>query len=193
VVLIDSIAKIVWVQPTRSGKAPVFRGSAGEIHTRIVEEMAATLADVDEPPYLDGAAQTLLKAARETALRAGVLAPGHIVRAESVQWFPWLGTRGLLTLELHARCDGVAVERDGLSITYKKTDPTRWREHLESIARAQRTALDLAQRIDVKTFDKFDETLAEELLDEANARDRLDLPGARLRAEQTARLQKAEP
>ena len=183
VTLIDSIAKTVWVQPTKGGKAPVFLGTAGEIHTRIVEEMAATLADVDQPPYLDGAAQTLLKAARQTALRAGVLAPGCIIRAESVQWFPWLGTRGLRTLELHAWCDGIATDCDTLSITYKKTDPARWRAHLESISRGDRTGLDLAQRMGVKTFDKFDDTLAEELLDEANARDRLDLPGARLRAE----------
>ena len=55
---------------------------------------------------------------------------------------------------------------------------------MESIARGERTALNLAQRMNVKTFDKFDDVLAEELLDEANARDRLDLPGARLRAEQ---------
>ncbi len=181
---IIAVAKSVHVSPAKGGKAPVFRGAAGEIHTRVVEEMAASLADTDEPPYLDGAAQTLLKAARQTAERAGVLSPGYIVRAESVQWFPWLGTRGLLTLELHARCDGIATECDTLSITYKKTDHARWRTHLESIVRGDRTALDLAQRMAVKTFDKFDDALAEELLDEANARDRLALPGAKLRAEQ---------
>ena len=185
---IIAVAKSVHVSPAKGGKAPVFLGAAGEIHTRIIEEMAATLADVDEPPYLDGNAQTLLKAARETAVRAGVLASGYIVRAESVQWFPWLGTRGLLTLELHARCDGLAVERDGLSITYKKTDPACWRAHLESIARGERSALDLARRMVVKTFDKFDDMLAEELLDEANAHDRLDLSGAKLRAEQAVHI-----
>ena len=188
VTLIDAIAKTAWVQPTKGGNAPVFRGSGGEIHTRIVEEMAATLADADEPPYLDRAAKTLLKAARETALRAGVLAPGVIVRAESVQWFPWLGTRAQLTLELHARCDGIAVKRDDLSITYQDTDAARWRAHLESIARGDRTALDLAQRMGVKIFDKFDDMLAEDLRDEANARDRLDLPGAMLRADQAVHI-----
>ena len=181
---IIAATKIVHVSPTRGGKAPVFRGSAGEIHTRVVEEMAATLADLDEPPYLDGAAQTLIKAAREIAKRAGVLAPGYIVRAETVQWFPWLGTRGLLTLELHARFDGIAADCDALSITYKKINPTRWRAHLESIVSGERTALNLARRMAVKTFERFDDVLGEELLDEANARDRLDLPGARLRAEQ---------
>lgn len=34
----------------------------------------------------------------------------------------------------------------------------------------------------IKSFDKFDDTLVEDILDEANARDRLDLPVASLRA-----------
>ncbi len=188
VTLIDPIAKTVWVQPTKGGKPPVFASSGGEIHTRVVEEMAATVPDTNEPPYLDGSARTLLKAARATTVRAGLLTPGYIVRAESLQWFPWLGTRALLTLKIHAACDGIGVECDALSITYKKTDLARWRTHLESIARGKRTALDLAQQMKVKTFDKFDHTLAVELLDEANAHDRLDLPGAKLRAEQAIHI-----
>ena len=172
------LAKTVYVSPAKGGKPPVFRGTGGEIHTRIVEMMHAVLADIDEPPFLDSPAQTLLKAARETAARAGVTSPGYIVRADSVQWFPRLGTRGLVTLELHARCDGLAVEKDVLSITYKKTDMARWRAHLTTIAQGHRTALNLAQRLGMKTFEKFDETLAEDLLDEANAHDRIDLTGA---------------
>ncbi|MHB1307030.1 MAG: hypothetical protein ACYC23_08120, partial [Limisphaerales bacterium] len=179
---INATAKTVFVSPAKGGKAPVFRGAGGEIHNRVVEEMRAVLTDSDEPPYLDGAAQTLLKAAREMAGRAGVLSPGYIVREESVQWFPWLGTRGLLTLELHGRCDGISAETDLLSITYKKTNLDRWHRHLESIQGGRRNAFDLAQHMTVKTFEKFDEALVEDLLDEANARDRLDLPVAAARA-----------
>jgi ATP-dependent Lhr-like helicase len=181
---VDIIAKCVNVSPAKSGKAPCFTGAGGEIHTRVFEEMAATLADVDEPLYLDEAARDLLKAGRETAARAGVIVPGYIVRGDSVQWFPWLGTRALLTLELYARCDGLAVTRDELSISYRKTDFERWRGHLNFISRGGATALDLARLMSAKTFDKFDNVLAAELLDEANAHDRLDLLTAKLRAEQ---------
>ena len=156
--------------------------------------MRAVLAESDEPPYLDGTAQILLKAARTMAGRAGVLAPGCIVREESVQWYPWLGTRGLLTLELHARCDGISAETDLLSITYKKTNLSRWHGHLESIQSGRHNALDLAQHMAVKTFEKFDEILVEDLLDEANARDRLDLPAASAHAAQALNtLQKLPP
>ena len=181
---INTVGKLVLVSPSKGGKTQTFRGAAGEIHNRVVKEMRAVLSDVDEMPYLDGSAQTLLKTARVMALRAGVLSPGFIVREESVQWFPWLGSRGLLTLELHARCDGLVPETDLLSITYKKASLDRWRHHLESIQRGDRTALDLAQHMVVKTFEKFDDALAEDLLDVANAHDRLDLATASSRAEQ---------
>jgi ATP-dependent Lhr-like helicase len=181
---IITLAKSVQVTPAKGGKAPVFAGAGGEIHTRIAEEMAATLADIDEPPYLNHDAKILLRTAREMTLRSGVLSRGFIVRAESIQWFPWLGTRGLRTLELHARCDGIAVTHDELSITYKSSDIRRFRAHLESIANDHRSALELAQRMTVKVFDKFDDLLSHEQLDQANARDRLDLLGAKSRAEQ---------
>lgn len=179
---IDSRLKCVHVSPAKGGKAPVFRGEGGEIHTRVAEEMAATLADMDEPAYLNSDGKLLLKAARESALRSGVLALGGIVRDDSIQWFPWLGTRGLLTLELHARCDGLAITRDELSITYQKVSTSRLREHLLSIQQNSRTVLDLARLMQVKEFDKFDDLLTEELLDAANARDRLNLEGAKSRA-----------
>ncbi len=175
---IQTTAKTVFVTPATSGKPPLFRGAAGEIHGRVVEEMRAVLAGTDEPSYVDGAGLTLLKASREMASRAGVLSPGYIVRKESIQWFPWVGTRGLLTLELHARCDGIAAETDRLSITYKKTGLGRWRGHLQTIQRGRRSSLELAQQMRVKMFEKFDEVLDEDLLDESNARGRLDLPAA---------------
>ena len=94
------------------------------------------------------------------------------MREESVQWFRWLGTRGLLTPELHARCDGIPAE----------TDLDRWHRHLESIHCHDRNAHDLAQHMTVKTFEKFDEALVEDVLDQTNVRDRLDLPFASARA-----------
>lgn len=80
------------------------------------------------------------------------------------------------------------MERDELSITYKNLDRARWLEHLETIAIGNRTALELAQVMAVKTFDKFDDVLTEELLDAANACDRLDLPNVKQRSVDTLRL-----
>jgi ATP-dependent Lhr-like helicase len=192
VIDINSTAKTVFVAPAKGGKAPVFRGAGGEIHNRVVEEMRCVLADSDEPLYLDPSGQLLLKAARQIARRTGVLSPGYIVRTNSVQWFPWLGTRGMLTLKLHARCAGISAETDLLSITYMETDVDRWRGHLKSIQDGNYNALALAQTMAVKTFEKFDEALDETLLDEANAHDRLDLPSASARARSMLECCKAD-
>lgn len=171
---IVNTAKTVFVSPTRSGKPPWFAGAGGELHNRIVQEMATVLADTDEPAYLDSEAQILLKASREFARRVGVLDPGFIVRTDSIQWFPWVGSKGLLTLELHARCNRIECGTDGLSITYRRINLQSWAAHLQSIVLNERTPLQLAQEITIKTFDKFDETLTDELLDQANAHDRID-------------------
>lgn len=187
---INTNTKVVFVSPSQHGKAAVFSDTGGgggggrEVHNHVMDAMRALLAGTDEPPYLDGGAKTLLKAAREMACRSGVLSPGYIVREESVQWFPWVGTRGMRTLELYARCDGIiaATDRDRLSITYKQTDVARWHKHIESIHEGNHKALDLAQHMTVKTFEKFDDVLDEDILDEANARDHLDLPCAVARA-----------
>ncbi|MDB6054190.1 MAG: box helicase domain protein [Verrucomicrobiales bacterium] len=178
VIDVHSTCKTVFVSVSEGGKAPLFRGPGGEIHNRVVDEMHIILSSDSEIPYLDGAAQTLLKSARAMARQSGVLSAGFIVRDNSIQWFPWLGTRGFLTLELQARCSGIATESDILSITYRNTNFQQWQEHLSLIGCGERTALELAKHMKIKTFEKFDETIREELLDETNSRDRLDLASA---------------
>jgi ATP-dependent Lhr-like helicase len=176
--------KTVMVKPSKGGKAPVFRGAGGEIHNRVVEEMRIVLTESDEPPYLDSPAKILLRAARTVAKLTEVTSSGFVARDESLQWFPWLGTRALLTLELYARAKGLVVERDLLSLTYKGISIDCWRSHLECIMRNECSALELAQKMPNKTFEKFDDLLPEELLDEANAHDRIDLQAASSRASQ---------
>lgn len=182
VVDVETRTKTVHVEPTAGGKPPIFRGAGGEIHNRVIEEMRAVLTDSDEPPYLDAAAKNLLKAARRIATKAGVINPGVVVCGDSIRWFPWLGTRGLRTLALHATCANIAAQTDSLSIIYKKTDIDAWRQHLRSIVRGDHSALQLAQHMAIKAFEKFDDAIADDLLDLANAHDRLDLPSAANRA-----------
>ena len=170
--------KTVFVFPTKGGKAPLFAGSGGELHDCVVEEMRAVLSDNDEPAYLDAEAKILLEAAREIARRSGIVSPGFIVRADSIQWFPWVGSRGMQTLELHARCEKIVCKTDSLSITYKKVTLGQWRAHLQSIIENKRSPLHLAQRMAIKTFEKFDEALSDDLLDQANAHDRIAMNAA---------------
>ncbi len=174
----------VFVSPSRGGKAPVFRGARGDVHTRVSQEMRTVLFTVEEPPYLDVSGKMLLASARRVASLSGLTRCDVLIRPSAVQWFPWLGTRGLVTLSLCAATAGIAHEADALSITYH-TSPEGFREHIRSVESRHFTALELASRMPVKIFEKFDGALSDDLLDLANARDRLDLDAA-VEAAQTA-------
>ena len=111
--------KLVFVVFSPGGKAPPFQGGAGEIHTRVVREMKTVLLGDDEPAYLDENSKLLLRAARRTARVVRLGERDIIVGRQSVQWFPWVGTRALLTLSLLAKSARIAHEIDRLSITYQ--------------------------------------------------------------------------
>ncbi|MEO8352811.1 MAG: helicase-related protein [Chthoniobacteraceae bacterium] len=176
---IETHAKCVFVTPARGGKPPFFRGSAGTIHSRVVEEMRAVLLASDSPPYLNSAGQTLLAAAREVAHKTGAAGSGVLVCAGSTRWFPWVGTLGLRTLALHATASSIPHDVDSLSITYKTDSIVELRAHWTEIATNKRAPVDLARLMSVKTFEKFDFLLSDELLDWANSQDQLDFDAAR--------------
>jgi ATP-dependent Lhr-like helicase len=179
---IEAHAKCVFVTPARGGKPPLFRGSRGIIHSRIVEEMRAVLLASDQPSYLDGAGQKLLAAARRISETTGVAQEGVLVRRDAIQWFPWVGTLGMRTIALHATAACIPHETDSLSITYKTNSLSNIHAHWREIAADVRAPLELARHMTVKTFEKFDGVLSDELLDVANARDQLDPSAARAAA-----------
>jgi ATP-dependent Lhr-like helicase len=175
---IIAVQKTVEVAPATGGKAPLFRGVGLDIHARVVAEMRAVLLDNDEPVYVDEAGQTLLSAARRVERHTRVASHGVLHVGGGIRWYPWLGTRALRTLELHAKCAGLSCRTDEISIGYADLSEEAWRKHLGDICAGKFSALELARKLAVKVFEKFDGCLSEELQDLANARDRLDLAGA---------------
>ena len=78
------------------GKKPTHFGSAsGEIHTRVMRGMKSVLMDNDEPAYLDPNSKTLLRAARQTACIVRLDTTDVVFGKQSIQWFPWVGTRAI--------------------------------------------------------------------------------------------------
>ena len=106
------------------GKKPTRFGSAfGEIHTRVMGEMKTVLMDNDEPAYLDPNSKTLLRAARQTACIVKLDATDVVFGRQSIQWFPWVGTRAMRTLSLFANYAKIKCDTDKLSITYQLSSP----------------------------------------------------------------------
>ena len=176
---IEARAKCAFVTPTRGGKPPVFRGDAGVVHSRIVQEMKAVLRGNDLPIYLNTTGKQLLGVARRVGDLTGAARAGILRRESSVQWFPWIGTLGLRTLALHAKAARIECTTDSLSISYKVADDfIDLRAHWRDIAENRRPALELASLMSVKSFEKFDSLLSDGLLDAANSMDQLDMKSA---------------
>jgi ATP-dependent Lhr-like helicase len=175
---IDTTSKQVFVSLSPGGKAVPFKGSGGELHPTVMCEMKAVLLSEDEPAYLDENSKILLRAARRVFRAADIAQSGLIKRPQSIQWFPWAGTRCHLTLALLAKAAGIKNEMDRLSITYHIDSLSKLELHFRSIVEGQIDELELVRRMPIRAVDKFDEFVPEELLDTANARDRLDIKAA---------------
>ena len=180
---IDAAAKTVFVSPARGGKAPEFLSEAGELHTRVLQEMRAVLVEDSEPPWLNENAKLLLRSGRSIALNSGVARGDVLFLPHRVQWFPWLGSRGVLTLKTFATARHLRHEIDKLSITYWVDSPQVFLEHLKEIIHSSVRSEELAEFMPVKVIQKFDEFIPVEALNVANGHDYLDLRGAKEAAE----------
>jgi len=175
--------KQVLVSPAAGMREPIFRSPGGEIYMRVYQEMRLVLAEETMPAFIVSTAQTLLKSARALAKPTGIRETNLAVRSGGVEWFPWLGTRGMLTLRLLADAAGIAHRPDQLSIIYKLPAIADFRAHMEFIAAGPLDAQALAQRMAMKMHEKYDCFVPESLLDLANDRDRLALDEARTAAQ----------
>lgn len=180
--LIEAIewkSRTIWVQPTDIKKPPVFLGDGGVIHARVFAEMSRVLRETGEPEWLDAEGKELLRAARRTAERVGLTRTDVLDGDGQVQWFPWAGTRGSLTLWLWAQKQGIGCSRDFLSLTYPRLSMADFRQHLRVLAEGDVNPIDLAVLLSTKRYERFDAFIDEALLNKANASDRLDLTTAR--------------
>ncbi len=181
---IDAEMRQVRVAPARGHKAPLFRGTAGDIDSRIIREMRQVLTGDDQPAYLDIAGRKLLKAARRFAASAGIADPGLIQQERKVIWFPWVGTRALRTLHLLARAVKIDCQLGSLSLRYGDLTRDAWRDHMRYIVENSIEPDELASLAQVRALEKYDELLPEDLQCMAFASNNLDV----LEARQTAEL-----
>ncbi|WP_411825502.1 DEAD/DEAH box helicase [Luteolibacter sp. AS25] len=177
VVVIDSKAMIAEVTPASGRKRPVFLGSGGIIHAKVVEKMRGILMGQTFPSYLHEDAANLLEGARTYAKRAGVFTASLSNGKNSIMLFPWTGTKGLETLKLCALHDGIRAETTQLTVTYHaEEEPLR--QHLERVMKQSFDPVTLASRLVARHFDKFDQHLPDNLLDLSNSNRRVSLKDA---------------
>lgn len=180
--LIDHSSKRVSVAPAKGWKQPSFAGGIGGIHSTITQRMKRVLTEETGYPFLNMPAIQLLGEARQNFANAGLDAQDTIISLSGVEWFPWRGSRVLLTLELCAKADHLKTERDDLSIRYQKLAAADFIVHRARIASGVFTAEQLVMLVADLQRDRFDEYVPEALLQQAFVAEALDLPGAQLAA-----------
>ena len=171
--------KFVVVSLSPGGKVPPFQGGSAEVHSRVVSEMKSILTGDGEPAYLDHNGKLLLRAARRTAYSVQLNRHDVVVGRQSIQWFPWVGSRTLQTLALMAKSENIRCEIDRLSLTFQLASLDLFLDYLRSVSNSKRSAIDLASLLPVKSIEKFDDFIPESLLDESNAKRRLNIEEAR--------------
>jgi ATP-dependent Lhr-like helicase len=169
--------RTIWVAPAKYAKPPVFLGSPGDVHARVHQEIKAILCGNHIPPWLDDQSAELLETARAAANNAGLSTMDVLVSESGIQWFPWAGSCALRTLAVWAELQDVKNSLDSLSITYPGISLKKFESHLAQFKDADPVAL--ARLLPDRERQKFDQYVHADLLDRANAVDRLDLPTAR--------------
>jgi ATP-dependent Lhr-like helicase len=97
---VDHGHRQISVIPAKGKTTPIFSGSGGQIHPRIMQEMCQILQKHGEIAFLNSHARTMLATRTQTI------------------WFPWAGSRVLQTLSAFAALDRLYVKKDLISLTY---------------------------------------------------------------------------
>jgi len=176
--LIDHQAKRVLVKLARGWKQPRFAGGIGGLHPRVAQRMKLVLSSDAGFPYLNSRATHLLDEARQVFSNAGLATSDTVLSLSGVEWFPWHGSRVLLTLELCSKADGLRTDRDNLCIRYQKLSASEFASHRAKIAEGAFTERQLISLVPDLQRDRFDEFVSEALLQTAFAAEVLDLASA---------------
>jgi ATP-dependent helicase Lhr and Lhr-like helicase len=176
--VVDHNSKRVLVSPAKGWKQPRFSGGIGGIHPTVAQRMRQVLREDAGYSFLNLAATELLGQARQTFADASLDTRDTVTSLSGVEWFPWRGSRVLLTLELAAKTDGLKTERDTLCLRYAKLTPNEFLAHRAKIASGAFAPEQLVALVSDLARDRFDEYVPIALLREAFAEDVLDLAGA---------------
>jgi ATP-dependent Lhr-like helicase len=180
--MIDHGSKLVAVTPAKGWKQPRFNGGIGGLHAAVMQRMRRILSEDSGYPYLNTTAMQLLAEARQTFACSGLLRGNLIAGPGVIEWYPWNGSRVLLTLELCAKADGIKTERDILCLRYREISPAEFATHKTKLAGGEFTLEQIVMLYTDLQRDRFDEYVPPALLQTACISEMLDLAGAQISA-----------
>lgn len=105
VIDVNDKTKSVKVRPTdKAANTSSWRGTTGDIHTKVLQRMRRVLQEEQVYPYLQERAKVRLKVARDYARKTGLSTQTVVLLEDEYACiFPWIGSRGFRTLERYLR------------------------------------------------------------------------------------------
>ena len=175
----DTTAKTVTLEKAGAGVAPMFSGEGGAVETEIRQKMLQVYESSDERPWLNKKAKILLAEGRANFKVSGLAASRLIPEGGGTLMAPFAGDRALATLALMLGQAGIDCAKEGMFLTAPSSGASEVADALENIAQQEEPdAEELALLAQVKTVEKNDWMLSENLLNQAYAARNIDTAGA---------------
>ena len=174
---VDDKAKVVRVGAAPVGRLPKFQAQEGApLDDKLVEAMHAVYRAVDRPVYLDATGWELLQEGRSVYAELDLARHAVIQDGDDAFVFLWRGTRATETFRLALAHSGVQSISDTLGVRAPKCDAGKLSGALAQLKANPPTASQLAAKVETLRRQKYDNLLPDELLRDAFARLRLDMP-----------------
>ena len=175
----DEHSEII-VEPASGARLPSFEGGLGaDIHNAVRQKMSEVLCCANAYAYLDSDASKMLARARKEATTLQLQRHAFFHSGRETTWFTWTSSRINRTLAALARFYGeMNVEDEGIALVFKDKSAGELADFYSDLLHRPPQPQEIASRFPVKTMEKYDRFLSEELQCQAIAQNTLDLPGA---------------
>jgi len=182
---VDSKRKLIFVQPS-SGEATVsWRGSRGDVHTRILQRMRQVLLESTEYAYLQAGARQRLHQVRQLASKEGI-GDRYLFSLEDGYCciLPWMGTVAFRTLErfLRLHCKEALKIKGVIArspyyfvVNLGKCPLEHLDQEIQSLGDRRLSPTDFLAEEEIPRLQKYDEFIPPDLLRTAFVSDYLDL------------------
>jgi ATP-dependent Lhr-like helicase len=165
VVQIDERTSTIEVIPAKGRKSAYFSSSGGFIDDKVFEKMREVLLSDKNYAYLSKGATIWLNEARVAATEANLRVTSWVEQSnKSCLFFPWCGTKTLMTIGLLTRHAGLeGMNREGVALEFKGS-VAEIRTRVSDVLKDAPSAEDVADIAVEQVFRKYDDYLPEEIL-----------------------------
>lgn len=155
----------IFVEPSKGGKVPTWSGGGGaDIHPRVRQKMRDLVISNNIPKYLDKQAKLMITEAQHAAREADLITNSFVVEGSYTYWFTWTGSAQHRTLFILGKVfGGLNVEYNEIALKFKGVTPSQILEFYKKILEECPTPEEIAEKVEGRTYEKYDQYVPENL------------------------------